>query len=177
MDPGRYTRTAAVLHWLIAALIFVGFPLGWYVSTLRLSPLKLQLVSYHKWIGVTVVALATVRILWRLSHRPPARPAGSPAWQNHVADAVHWSLYALMLALPITGWLYSSAAGIPTVYLGLWQLPDLVMKSKPVADGLHFVHQTLAWTLGALVLIHIVAALKHHFVDRDGLLRRMSVMP
>jgi cytochrome b561 len=96
-----------------------------------------------------------------------------PQWQQHAARAVHGVLYALLIAIPLSGWLYSSASGVPTVYLGLWQLPDLVDRGKALADTLRGVHRALNWTLAALVALHVAAALKHHIVDRDGLLQRM----
>ena len=169
----RYTRTAVSLHWLIAALIIATIPLGWYVASLRISPLKLQLVSYHKWIGVTVFLLALARLGWRMANRPPAAlPAA--AWQQRTADVVHWSLYGLMFVLPLSGWLFSSATGVPTVYFGVWQLPDLVARDRALASGLHLVHQVFGWLLMGLLLLHVAAVLKHHLVDQDGLMKRMS---
>jgi cytochrome b561 len=170
--PARYSGPAIALHWLIAAAIFATFPLGLYMADLPLSPRKLQLVSFHKWIGVTVLALMCLRLGWRLTHRPPPLPP-VPAWQRRAARAAHWALYALLLGIPLTGWLYSSAAGVPTVYLGLWQLPDLVGKDKALAEALRLVHKSLNFALLALVVVHVAAAVKHHFADRDGLLGRM----
>lgn len=172
--PARYTRTAVLLHWLTAALIFAAFPLGWIVDAMRLSPLKLQLVSYHKWIGVTVLLLAAARLLWRLAHRPPPL-AAQPAWQRRAAGVVHAAFYALLLALPVSGWLYSSAAGVPTVYLGLWQLPDLVARDRALAAALRDAHEAIGVLLLALVAVHLAAVVKHQFVDRDGLLQRMRL--
>lgn len=172
MAAVRYGAVAIALHWFVALLIFATFPLGLYMAELPLSPRKLQLVSYHKWIGVTVFALMAARLMWRLAHHPPPPPA-MPAWQRHAAAAAHWGLYALLLALPISGWVYSSAAGVPTVYLGLWPLPDLVAEDDALAGRLKLAHQALAFVLLALVVVHVAAALKHHFVDRDGLLARM----
>ncbi|HQR19346.1 MAG TPA: cytochrome b [Burkholderiaceae bacterium] len=170
---GRYSRTAVALHWLVATCIVATIPLGWYVASLRLSPLKLQLVSYHKWIGVTIFMLAIARLAWRsVSAAPPPLPA--PAWQMRAASVVHWSLYGLMFALPLSGWIFSSATGVPTVYLGLWQLPDLVARDRALASTLRWAHQALGWLLLSLVLVHVAAVLKHQFVDRDGLLRRMG---
>jgi cytochrome b561 len=170
---GRYSGVAIGLHWLVAGAIIATFPLGLYMADLPLSPRKLQLVSYHKWIGVTVFALMCVRLAWRLTHRPPSPLPTMPAWQRRAAFVVHWALYVLLLAIPVSGWTYSSAAGVPTVYLGLWQLPDLVAKDKALADLLRLAHVALNFILLALVVAHVAAALKHHFVDRDGLLARM----
>jgi cytochrome b561 len=168
----RYAAPAIALHWIIAALMAVALPLGLYMHELKLSPLKLQLYSYHKWIGVTVFALAALRLAWRLVQSPPpALPM--TAWQARVAMLAHGALYVLMFAIPLTGWLHSSATGVPTVYLGLWQLPDLVSASKPLARTLREIHAALGNALLAVVALHVAAALKHHWVDRDDTLWRM----
>lgn len=169
----RYTPVAISLHWLLALLVVGGFGLGWFMTDLPLSPDKLKYYAWHKWIGVSVFLLAVLRLAWRLGHRPPPLPAGTPPWQRLAADWTHRLLYLLIFVLPLSGWLYSSASGYPVVYLGLVQLPDLVAKDKVLADLLHEVHELLAWGLCALVAVHFAAALKHQFVDRDGLLRRM----
>ena len=169
----RYTTSAIALHWMVAALIFCAFPLGLYMSDLKLSPLKLQLVSYHKWLGVTIFLLVLVRLIWRATHTPPALPASIAAWQQRTAHALHHLLYALMLGIPVSGWLMSSAKGVPVVYLGLLKLPDLVGKNKALGNALETLHASLNYALLALVLLHIAAALKHQFVDRDDTLSRM----
>lgn len=175
MNPptsGSYTRTAITLHWLVAVLIFSTFPLGVYMHELPLSPTKLQLYSYHKWLGVTVLLLVVARLLWRLRH-PAPQLLPMPRWQQVAAHALHHLLYLLLFAIPLSGWLMSSAKGFQTVYLGVLPLPDLVGKNKELGDLLHGLHETLNFGLLALVGVHIAAALKHHFVDRDATLRRM----
>jgi cytochrome b561 len=169
----RYTRTAISLHWLIALIILAGFSLGLYMHDLPLSPQKLKYFSWHKWMGITVFLLAVVRVGWRLTHGAPALPDGMPEWQRRAAAASHGLLYLLILVIPISGWLYSSASGVPVVYLGLIPLPDLVAPNKALAEQLKLLHQTLNFTLAALVILHTAAALKHQFVDHDGLLARM----
>src|ERR1700686_2822664 len=148
-----YTRTAVALHWFISLLIAAGFTLGATMTDLHLSPRKLRLYSYHKWIGMTVLGLVLIRLIWRLTHSPPPDEPMS-RWQRIAAHATHWLLYLLMIATPIFGWLYSSASGIPVVYLKLWQLPDLVAKNKDLAKVLVKVHGFLAWTLLYVVLLH-----------------------
>jgi cytochrome b561 len=169
----QYTRTAISLHWLIALIILAGFSLGLYMHDLPLSPQKLKYYSWHKWIGITVFLLAVVRVAWRLTHEAPALPDGMPEWQRKAAVASHGLLYVLILIIPISGWLYSSASGVPVVYLGKIPLPDLVAPDKALAAQLKLLHKTLNFTLATLVILHIAAALKHQFVDRDGLLTRM----
>lgn len=168
----HYSRTAIVLHWAIALLIFATFPLGLYMHDLPLSPHKLQLYSYHKWIGVTVLALVLLRILWRLGHRPPAMPAMSRG-QTLVAHGTHALLYVLMFAVPMSGWLMSSALGFQVVWFGVLPLPDLVAKNKELGDLLKEVHEVLNYGLLTLVVLHLAAVLQHQFVLRDGLLLRM----
>jgi len=174
-ESARYSGPAIALHWLIALLMCCGFGLGLYMVELRFSPQKLTFYSYHKWIGVTVFTLAVLRLLWRFLHRPPPLPASVPPWQQAISGAIHVLLYVLMLGIPLSGWIYSSAAGVPTVPFGIsaLQLPDLVARDRDLATSLKFVHLALNYTLAGLVLLHVAAALKHQFVDRDGLVWRM----
>jgi cytochrome b561 len=173
MKSERYTATAIALHWLVAALIVGAFVIGLIAVDLAVSPQKLKLYSWHKWIGVSIALLALVRIGWRLRHPAPALPSGMARWEQHVATGTHLLLYALLLAIPVTGWLMSSASGFPVVYFGVLPLPDLVAKDKALADALKLVHYALNKTLLVLVVLHIAAALKHHVLDRDDVLTRM----
>jgi cytochrome b561 len=167
-----WSRTAVALHWLMALLIAGGFSLGVYMVDLHMSPTKVRLYSYHKWIGITVLGLVLIRSIWRLTHAPPP-DVPMPRWQLQTARWTHGLLYALMIITPVCGWLYSSATGYPVVYLKLWQLPDLVHKNKQLADVLVEIHGDLGWALGWIVALHVAAALKHHFIDHDSTLRRM----
>jgi cytochrome b561 len=169
----RYTRTAIVLHWLMAGLILCSLSVGLYMVGMKLSPGRIKLFNWHKWIGVTIWWFAVVRLGWRATHPAPLLPPSVPGWQRALADASHTLLYALLLIIPLTGWLYSSASGFQVVYFGILPLPDLVHKDAVLADQLKFVHHTLNWTLIGLLVLHVGAALKHHFVDRDDVLARM----
>lgn len=171
-STGRYTRTAIALHWLVALLILVALPLGMVMSELTLSPLKLKLISYHKWLGVTVFLLSVARLAWRAGHVPPPLPHSVPAWQQRTAHGLHFLLYLLLLAIPLSGWLMSSAKGFQTVYLGLLPLPDLIAKDKALGALLAGVHAALNYGLLALLALHVGAAFKHQH-DRDGILARM----
>lgn len=168
-----YTRTAIALHWVMALLIFIAFPLGVIAHEMALSPDKLRLMSYHKWLGVTIFALLLVRLLWRYTHTPQPRLDLIPHWQEMAATIVHVMLYVLLLAIPVSGWLMSSAKGFQTVYLGVWPLPDMIGKDKDVAELLGNVHRILNFSLLGIVILHMAAALKHHFIDKDGTLKRM----
>ena len=172
MSATRYTLPAIALHWLLALMILGAFGFGLYMTGLPFSPARLKLYNWHKWAGVTILALTVLRLLWRLSHRPPAPPA-MPAWQQQAYRATHGLMYALFFAVPLVGWAYSSAAGFPIVWFGVLPLPDFVPVDKALAEAIKPWHERLAWTLIALVALHIAAALKHHFIDRDGLLSRM----
>ena len=169
----HYTATAKLLHWLIALMIFGMLGFGFYMTGLDLSPTKLQLFSWHKWAGVTVFMLVMVRLAWRVTHRPPALPEHMPALERFAAHAGHHLLYVLMLAIPLSGWLMSSAKGFQTVWFGVLPLPDLLTKDKALGNLLETVHVVLNYTLIAVLLGHVGAALKHHFIDRDDVLTRM----
>jgi cytochrome b561 len=175
MSPltARYDNIAITLHWLVALLIFAAFPLGVYMHDLPLSPTKLQLYSYHKWLGITVLMLAVVRALWRSTHTPPPLPATLQRWEHVVSHLTHMALYALILAVPLSGWLMSSAKGFQTVWFGVLPLPDLLGKDKELGELLALVHQGLNLALFLLVAMHIAAVIKHRFIDRDDILARM----
>jgi len=169
----NYTRTAIALHWLVALLVFAGWGLGVYMHDLPTSPAKAQYYSWHKWIGVTVFLLTLLRVGWRVTHPPPPLPATVAPWQLTAARLSHFLLYVLLLAVPLSGWTMSSAKGFQTVYFGVLPLPDLVAKNEPLGRLLAEVHEILAFTLAGVVAVHLGAALRHHFVDRDVVLRRM----
>ena len=173
MNAVRYTAPARLLHWLMAALLIGLLALGFYMSDLPLSPEKLQLYSWHKWAGVTAFILLAIRLLWRATHRPPALPASMSATAQRMAHLGHLALYALMIAIPLSGWLMSSAKGFQTVYFGVLPIPDLLAKNPELGELLATLHGGLNLLLALTVLGHAAAALKHHFVDRDDVLRRM----
>jgi len=168
-----YGRTAQLGHWLTALLLVGSFWLGYTMTDMALSPTRLRYFSYHKWIGVTVFALALLRLAWRLRAPPPALPATMAAWERRAARIAHVLLYLLLLAIPLSGWLMSSAKGYQTVYLGLLPIPDLIGKDKALGEQLEEVHELLATGLLYLVAVHALAALKHHFIDRDAVLAGM----
>jgi cytochrome b561 len=171
-QAARYTGVAMGLHWLLALLIVGTFSLGVYMHELPFSPARLKYYSWHKWAGVTILLLSFVRLAWRITHRPPAGVA-MPGWQATAAHATHHLLYALFFIVPLVGWAYSSAAGFPVVWFGVLQLPDFVPVDKALAEAIKPWHERTAMLMAALVLLHIAGALKHQFIDRDGLLDRM----
>jgi cytochrome b561 len=169
-----YTRTAIALHWLIALGIIAAFGMGLTMTSMAgISPTKLRLFNWHKWLGVTLLAFATLRLLWRLFHVPPVLPVSMPHWQKLVAEITHYALYVLMFAIPLSGYFYSLAAGFSIVYLGLIPLPVLMDPNPALKPLLKAVHYWLNMGLAALVIAHAGAALKHHFIERDDILKRM----
>lgn len=168
----RYPPARQALHWLTALLLVATATLGLYMTGLKLTPTKLALYSYHKWIGVTIFAVVLVR-LWLLRAQPVAEHPAHAAWQALAARVTHRILYLVLLAVPLSGWLMSSAKGFQTVLFGVLPLPDLLAKNPPLGDTLALVHQGFNALLAALVAAHIGAAIWHHFVLRDGLLLRM----
>lgn len=134
---------------------------------------QLALLANHKSVGITILAAAVLRLLWRWRSPPPPLPATTPAWQAVAAHVIHWALYACLFLLPLSGWLMSSASAYSVSWFNLLSLPDLVEPDKNLVTQLKLVHETLAGTLFVLALIHIGAALKHAVVDRDDILQRM----
>ena len=170
----RYHPSQILLHAVIGLLIVLTFAFGKYVAGLPLSPAKFQLISYHKWGGMLVLLLVVVRIVLRLLKGAPPLPATMSPLARLAAHAGHLALYVLMLAVPLSGWLMSSAYGIPVVLFGVLPLPDFVPVSEGLADVLKEAHKIAALSMAGLVLLHVAGALKHHFVDRDGLMSRMG---
>lgn len=169
----RYTPVAIVLHWLLALMILGALGFGLYMTDLPFSPARIRQYNWHKWAGITILALSALRLLWRLTHPAPKLPLSTPLWQQKSSHAAHGLLYVLFFAIPLAGWAYSSAAGFTVVYFGVLPLPDWVPKDPELAKTLKFIHMALGKALIVLILVHIAAALKHQFIDRDSLLRRM----
>lgn len=175
-DSLRYGVVAQLFHWGIVALIVLQFALANKAEAFPLGAAKLATLAQHKSIGITILALALLRLLWRLLGPTPALPETSSRWRNFAAYATHFVLYALLIAIPILGWLMSSARNFPVSWFGLITLPDFVEPGETAFDFFHQAHEIAAKTLFVLALLHVAAALKHHFIDRDNVLRRMLPM-
>jgi len=171
--PQNYTRTAIGLHWIMALLIIAAFLLGLVMTDMPFSMTKLKYFSWHKWLGVTVFLLAIVRVGWRLTHPAPTMVATIPKAQKLLAEAVHYLLYFLIFAAPLSGYFYSLAAGFPVVYLGIIPLPVLIEPNHDLAETLESLHGLLVYTMAGLVGLHVAGALKHYFIDHDATLSRM----
>ncbi len=170
--PARYDNIAIGFHWLLALLIVGAFGMGLYMTGLPFSVQRVKLYNWHKWAGMTILTLSALRLLWRLWHPPPAEMPG-PHWQQLAARLAHRAMYVLFFAIPLVGWAYSSASGFQIVVYGVLPMPNLLPTDKALAELIKPWHAWLAYALAALVVMHVAAGLKHHFIDHDGLLRRM----
>lgn len=170
-----YGPVAVVLHWLLAVLIAAAFFIGVSMVDLPFSPQRFRFFNWHKWLGIAVLMLSAARLLWRASgHRPPPTPAGMPAWQVAAYRGTHLAFYGMFFVVPLLGWAYTSAVGVPVVFLGWLPLPDFGPRDKALGeDVLKPLHAVASYVLATLVVVHVAAALKHHYVERDGLLVRM----
>lgn len=168
----RWGHVAQLLHWVIVILISIQVFLGLKAVNLPIVR-RLALLAEHKSFGMTILALAVLRLLWRSANRTPELPDTLKSWERALAHVTHWGLYGLLFALPITGWLMSSARGFPVSWFGLVQIPDLVSRNQGLYDAMLRTHHLLVWLLGAVVLLHVGAALKHHFMLKDDVLKRM----
>jgi cytochrome b561 len=171
-NPTRYTSTAIGLHWLIALLIIVMLGVGLYMVRLPDAMPKFQLIQLHKSIGITVLGLVALRLLWRFTHPAPMLPKAMPQWQKAVAHASHYLLYILMVAMPLSGWIMSDAAGYHPNWFGL-SVPQLASQNPELSKTLAMAHGYGAYLLIVLLCLHIGAALQHHFWDNDDILKRM----
>lgn len=168
-----YGLISQLFHWLIVVLILVQYAWAWRIDSVDGFRARLELVTQHKTIGMTVLALATLRLIWRLFNRPPPLPASMQRWQRRAARTGHWLLYALIFAVPLTGWLYSSAAGLGDYWWGPINFPSLVDANERLEAQLGQIHWWLAISLGVLAGGHALVALRHHFFTRDEILTRM----
>ena len=168
-----YTAVAKFFHWGMALMILGLLALGFVMTDMPLSPDKLQYYAWHKWAGVSVFMLVWLRLVWRVLNPPPAYPDSMPPLLQRAAHLGHAALYGLMIFIPLSGWLLSSAKGVPTVWFGVWPLPDLLEKDKAMGHLLHEVHEALNFVLLFLLGGHAAAALKHHWIDKDDILKRM----
>lgn len=169
----RYPTLSIALHWLIALLIIAAFSLGLYMTGLPFSLTKLKLFSWHKWLGITILGLVAIRLLYRLFQATPPYPDSTEKWEKVAAHSVHLALYFFMFAVPLSGYFYTYAAGFPVVYLGLVELPAPIAPDPLLKVQLKTLHEVLTTGMLMLISLHIAAALKHHFIDKDSIINRM----
>jgi cytochrome b561 len=169
----RWGAVSQLLHWLVVALVVTQFVLANIAADLPLGSEKLATLARHKSIGITILALALLRLAWRYTGPTPSLPTNLAPWERTLARLSHVGLYALLLLVPLAGWIMSSARNFPVAWFNVVQLPDLVGPSQAIYEAAHETHEMLATTLGVLALVHAAAALRHHFRLRDDVLLRM----
>lgn len=160
-------------HWVVALLILGLLAVGFCMEDLAPDPFKFQIYGIHKALGIAVLALAAARLVWRIVNIVPASPPHHKTWEKILSRCADYALYALMFAMPLSGWAMSSAGGHPVGFFGLFELPPLVGKDPDLGKAMNALHGTLAWALIGVLSLHAAGALKHHFIDRDDTLRRM----
>lgn len=172
--PGRYTSVAKALHWTIAALILAQLIGGIVMHELpNTAPFKIEAYQLHKSFGLTVLALSVFRLGWRLTHRPPPLPEHTSGWERLLARFTHVAFYALIIAVPLAGWLMVSASPFPSSFFFLFPIPDLPGAGVLSRDAWAEVHELMAFAIIGLLVLHVAGALKHRYVDHDGVLARM----
>jgi cytochrome b561 len=169
----RWGSVAQFLHWVVVVLVITQFVLALIAADLPLGMRKLAVLARHKSVGITIFMLVVLRLLWRWMNATPPLPSGLKPYERVLAMITHAGLYVLLLAMPLTGWVMSSARNFPVSWFSVLQLPDLVAPNQTLYRAMVQTHIALAWTLVAVVGLHVLAALKHHFVLRDDVLRRM----
>jgi cytochrome b561 len=172
-SEGAYGIIAQALHWCVAALIFIQIPLGLYAANLPVSMARLQWLSYHKSLGLTILALVLVRLAWRWMDAPPLLPGTMAQWERRAAQGMHRALYFVPVLAMLAGWLYASAAGLSVNWFGLILIPDLIAKNTDIAPLFKGLHHGLVGLLALLLLGHIAAAARHAFILRDNVAQRM----
>lgn len=172
-EPTRYSAPAQLFHWVIAALIVTQFVLARMQEHLPLGARKLGILARHKSVGMTILMLAILRLAWRLRHPAPPLPPRMRPFERRAARATHGAFYVLLFAMPLTGWMMSSAKNYSVSWFHQFTWPNLIGPNEQAFDLLRTTHDTLSWLLFALALLHILAALKHHFWNKDDVLKRM----
>lgn len=171
--PEEWGAVSKLLHWVVVALVLVMAWLGLTMGDLPNGPDKAATYALHKSIGLTVLAVVAVRLGWRLVAGAAAPVAGTPRWQARIATATHWALYALLLAMPLSGWLLNSAAGSPLQWFGLVDIPAIAGQDHTLRERAVDAHELLFWALALLALLHAAAAFYHHLFVGDATLARM----
>jgi cytochrome b561 len=169
----RWGAFSQFLHWLIVALIILQVILAKYAEDLPISPKKIAVYGWHKSVGITILGLAVIRLLWRWANPTPVLPGTLRPYERVLATLTHAGLYVLLFAQPLTGWMMTSARAYPVSWFKLVQLPDFVPKNEALYNAMKATHDNLALALYVIVFLHAAAALKHHFLLKDDVLRRM----
>lgn len=169
----RWGAVSQLFHWLIVILLLVIAYIGLTMGDLPNGPRKINIYALHKSIGLTILALVVLRLLWRAFAGAPLALPGTPGWQQRIASLTHVALYALMFAIPLSGWVLNSAAGYPLQWFKLFNLPAITARNNGVHELAETAHETMFWVLVVLVVLHAGAAFYHHLFQNDDTLRRM----
>ena len=172
---GRYTSVASALHWLVLALLVAQFAIAWTMPDIKRDTPDTGLVAWHLSVGTTILAAMLVRLVWRLTHTPPPPPADLPRLLQFVSRMTQWLLYAILIVLPVLGWINASSRGYPALLFGVVPLPPLVSRGSSFGHAMGDLHGTVALVLLGVIGLHVLGALYHTFILRDGLLRRLTV--
>ena len=169
-----YSAVARTFHWVTAALVLTMLPIGIAMATFDLGPeVEDPLYHIHRSIGALVLVITAARLTYRVFNPAPPLPVDMPAWQHLAALATHWALYALLIVQPIVGWIATSAYRAPVLFFWLFDLPPIWQEDRPFSEAMFVVHRTTGILIAVLICVHIAAALYHHFVRKDRVLRRM----
>ncbi len=171
----RYGAVAKGFHWILALLVIVMLGMGLYMDSLEPSPGAFKIYAFHKSLGIAVLTLAVLRLLWKISNKGPLSLPTHAAWEKVLAKLTHFFLYFSIIAMPLSGWVMSSAKNYPVSVFDLFTLPAIVGPDKALADFAEEFHEVAAWLLIAAIVLHFVGALKHHVIDKDSTLRRMML--
>lgn len=169
----RYGLIAQFLHWSVVVGIVLQYIWAWRIDNTDSIREQFSLVTTHKSIGMTVLGLVLLRLLWRAFNKPPPYPSSMHTWEINAANFTHALLYLLILLMPLTGWMYTSAAGYGAEFFGLIDIPDFVPTGERLENFMHVAHEAIGWAIPAVVAVHVIAALRHHFVLKDDVLKRM----
>lgn len=173
VERSRYSQVAIWLHWIIAIAVITNIGLAGLTEDLP-REVRGVYMGYHKALGVTILVLSVARLLWRLGHKPPPLPNTTPVWQAAFAKTIHFLFYVLLIGLPLSGWIWMSSAPAPFSYFGLFEVPLFpVAGQKALGDALHSGHELAGTAMFFLIILHLLAAAKHQFIDKDNLIRRM----
>lgn len=171
-DKTGYGLLAILLHWLIAAIVITMLIIGLYMTDLPLGTEKLKWYGLHKSIGIIILMLISIRLIWRLMNITPSL-GNLPRWEKFAARTVHWAFYVFLFAMPLSGWMMSSAAGLTVSFFGWFNLPNFVPENETLFHFMETAHTWLAYGLIATICLHVAAALKHSLIDQDDILLRM----
>lgn len=169
----HYGLISQLLHWAVVVLVILQFIWAWRMDELPRGVVLYEVTVQHKSFGMTILGLMVLRVLWRLFNRPPPLPDHVTGWEHFAARFTHWLLYGLLFAMPLSGWIMSSAADYGAEWFGLIDIPDLVSPNEDLQDFTEDLHETLSKVLLGVLGLHVLAALRHHFVLRDNVLKGM----